>query len=90
VSAEKNQEQLLRPGEHAPASGVYQVVHRGHRATHDVLIIRGEELPACRVCHADVRFAIGVAVPHYTHDWDLTGPSLELIQSPRTRRSESA
>jgi hypothetical protein len=66
-------------------SGVYEAVHRGHREPHQVLIIRGEELPACRVCRGHVRFCLISAIDHLTHDWDLTGPSLQLITTPRSK-----
>ena len=79
MTPQEKHSQSFRPGEHAPISGVYQVVHRQHREPHEVLILRGEELPSCRICRADVRFVAVNPVPHYGHDWDLTGPDLELV-----------
>jgi hypothetical protein len=59
----------------APISGVYLVVHDLHRGSHEALIVRGEVLPACRVCRLDVRFRVVEAVSHLTHDWDFAGPA---------------
>jgi len=87
VPAEHASEQLYHPGEHAPVSGVYEVIHRVHRDAHQVLIIRGEELPPCRVCHGQVRFCLASAVDHLTHDWDLAGPTLQLVTAPRRAKA---
>jgi len=64
-----------RPGQMAPISGVYLVVHDLHRPPHDAMIVRGELLPACRVCKLDVRFRVVESVSHLTHDWDFAGPA---------------
>lgn len=64
----------------APISGVYTVVHDLHRAPHEALIVRGEVLPACRICKLDVRFRVVEAVSHLTHDWDFAG--LGTAQEP--------
>ncbi len=63
-----------RPGEMAPISGIYYVVHFRHRATHEVLAVRGEEFPPCRVCREAVRFSVAQVASHMTHDLDLSGP----------------
>lgn len=63
-----------KPGDKAPVSGIYVVTHAGHRPPHEVLIIRGEELPACRTCKLEVVFEVVRAVNHLTHDMDLAGP----------------
>jgi hypothetical protein len=59
----------------APVSGVYRVIHlTQHRPPHEALIIRGEELPACRTCGGNVRFEVTDALSHITHEWDFAGP----------------
>jgi hypothetical protein len=66
----------FKPGQLVPISGLYTVVHQNHRAEHEVLTIRGDEFPTCRVCKSDVRFYIKEVVPYITHDFDLAGPQL--------------
>jgi hypothetical protein len=72
----------------APISGVYIVVHELHRQPHEVLIVRGEVLPACRVCKLEVRFRVMEAVSHLTHDWDFAG--LAAAPSSHKRRHKAA
>lgn len=67
----------FKPGQTVPISGLYTVVHQDHRAQHEVLAIRGDEFPGCRVCKDAVRFYVSQVVPHITHDFDLTGPHLQ-------------
>jgi len=59
----------------APITGVYLVTHSlRHRESHEVVIIRGEPLPACRECKLNVGFEILRPISHITHDWDFSGP----------------
>ncbi len=67
---------VCHPGQCAPVSGIYRVIHNVHRAPHEVLILRGEELPMCRSCKLDVTFTLVEAVEHVTHDMDFAGPVL--------------
>ena len=66
--------QAYQPGQVVPTSGIYTAVHESHRPQHEVVAIRGEEFPACRLCKEEVRFYVATSVPHMTHDFDLTGP----------------
>ena len=68
-----------KPGQIVPISGIYGVIHNLHRSQHDVLAIRGEEFPLCRICKSEVRFHVVRPVPHMTHDFDLTGPASEVV-----------
>jgi hypothetical protein len=61
-----------------PISGIYTVTHVAHRTEHEVLAIRGEEFPLCRVCKANVSFYPTRPIAHMTHDFDLAGPKLQL------------
>ena len=63
-----------KPGQLVPVSGIYTAMHEMHRPEHEVVAIRGEEFPPCRVCKDEVRFYISTSVPHMMHDFDLTGP----------------
>lgn len=62
-------------------SGIYTAVHELHRQPHEVVAIRGEEFPPCRVCKDQVRFYIARPIPHMTHDFDLTGPTGRVINN---------
>lgn len=69
-----------------PISGVYTAIHIDHRAPHEVVAIRGEEFPVCRICKHEVRFYVTQLVPHMTHDFDLTGPQIRALK----RRAKAA
>jgi len=57
-------ENVFKPGEKAPQSGIYKVLHYQHRLYHEVTILAGQPLPACRRCGQDVRFLlVSAAVP---------------------------
>jgi hypothetical protein len=66
-----------KPGQLVPISGLYAVVHQNHRAEHEVVAIRGDEFPGCRVCKSEVRFYAAKVIPYITHDFDLAGPRLQ-------------
>ncbi len=70
-----------------PVSGIYRVLHDGHRADHEVLAIRGEEFPACRICKVEVKFQVSRVTPHVTHDFDLAGPD-GLPRKPRAKAAK--
>jgi hypothetical protein len=69
-----------RPGQLVPISGTYVADHQLHRQQHEVLAIRGEEFPPCRICKDEVRFYVSNPVPHMMHDFDLTGPEPRIIR----------
>jgi hypothetical protein len=51
-----------------------------HRDRHEVVIIRGEELPSCRTCKLNVWFEIVRPISHITHDWDFSGPANLVVR----------
>jgi len=51
-------EKVLKPGEKAPQSGIYKVLHYQHRLYHEVTVLAGQSLPSCRRCGKDVRFQL--------------------------------
>lgn len=79
-----------RPGQLVPISGVYAVVHNRHRPQHEVLAVRGDEFPACRICRTEVRFYVESIVPHMTHDFDLAGPKLRVLKGRAKAAGKSA
>jgi hypothetical protein len=73
----------LRPGDLAPITGVYLATHGvRHRDQHEVVIIRGEQLPSCRTCKQSVFFEVIRPVSHITHDWDFSGPFNLAVKRP--------
>ena len=75
------QKKRFRPGDLAPITGIYVVIHDlRHREPHEVVIIRGEQLPPCRTCKAEMCYEIVRAVSHVTHDWDFSGPNNLVIR----------
>jgi hypothetical protein len=65
----------LRPGDTAPESGVYRVIHASHRPEHLVTMIKGEHLPVCSQCNDGVRFELLEAAGTVHEDSDLSSPS---------------
>lgn len=82
----ERESRVYSPGERVAVSGIYTAVHREHRSPHEVVAIRGEEFPVCRVCTTEVRFHVARVLPHMTHDFDLTGPEPRALR----RRSKAA
>lgn len=49
-------EKTFSTGEAVPHSGIYQVIHEGHRLPHEVTLIAGEIFPRCSNCKDAVQF----------------------------------
>jgi len=47
---------LNSPGEHVCISGVYEVMHSGHRPPHEVWLWAEEKFPHCNQCGGNVIF----------------------------------
>lgn len=47
---------LLRPGQKAPTSGIYEVHHVDHGTSHQVTVLYDDVLPHCAICGDKVRF----------------------------------
>ncbi len=67
-------ENVLKPGDKAPQSGIYKVLHHQHRLSHDVTILAGQSLPACRRCGNDVRFQLVSSAAPVEQDPDFKLP----------------
>lgn len=73
---------LLKPGDRAPHSGVYQCVHKRHRAPHLITALKGEALPSCKGCGEQVRYRL-----HAKEDTAILArqvPSLLLVDPEKT------
>ncbi len=73
-------DRVLRPGFRVPYSGTYKVIHTRHRGDHFVTAIKGERFPYCRKCRDRVEFVLWAEADYVAHDWDFSGPSLELVK----------
>jgi hypothetical protein len=51
-------EQVYRPSQAVPVSGVYRVEHDAHRDAHEATLLEGESFPNCAVCGERVRFVL--------------------------------
>lgn len=51
-------EQAFKSGDEVPESGVYTVIHEGHRPSHAATIFKGERFPVCAHCGPLVRFVL--------------------------------
>jgi hypothetical protein len=70
-SSSAPEKKAFRPGETALVSGIYEVVHDGHRAAHTAVLLKDEIFPACRTCKDAVRFMLGRRADHVSGDIDL-------------------
>lgn len=64
-------EHVFKPGEKAPQSGIYKVLHYQHRLYHEVTVLAGQSLPSCRRCGKDVRFQLVSAATPVEDDADF-------------------
>ena len=51
-------------GEQIPTSGIYSVIHNGHRLPHEVTLLEGEIFPRCAKCGDLVEFELVLAVAY--------------------------
>jgi len=51
-------QQPFQAGESVPVSGVYRVIHAGHRPRHEVSMVVEETFPKCRTCGDAVRYEL--------------------------------
>ena len=51
-------EQIFKSGDEVPESGVYTVIHEGHRSSHAATAFKGERFPPCAQCGSQVRFML--------------------------------
>jgi hypothetical protein len=57
--------EVFKPGDTVPASGIYRVVHDVyHREEHEVTAVKGEPFPPCNHCGQHPRFTLVHAAHH--------------------------
>ena len=64
-----NQNDEFKPGDTAPVSGIYDVIHdtldgQEHTHSHQITAIRGKVFPPCRACQNWVRYRLHLAAEH--------------------------
>ena len=64
-------EQVFKPGDSAPESGVYTVRHRQHRENHSATVFKGERFPGCAQCGDEVRFVLSRRAARILEDTDF-------------------
>jgi YjzC-like protein len=64
-------ERIFKSGEEAPESGVYTVIHAGHRPEHSATIFKGERFPPCVQCGPQVRFRLTRPAALISEDFDF-------------------
>jgi len=52
-----------KTGDRAPETGIYNVIHDGHRLQHQVIIIRDEKVPRYAKCADAVFFELAYSAP---------------------------
>lgn len=76
ASPERRDERMaaeFKPGEQVPSSGVYRVLHQGHRDEHEATLREGEQFPTCTVCAQDVLFRLVQSAKLIDRDRDFVG-----------------
>jgi hypothetical protein len=62
----------FRPGDEAPDSGVYEVVHENCLSQELQMVLRaGQKFSDCQSCGSRVRYYLQRAVPHISQDRDF-------------------
>ncbi len=75
-------------GEPIVHTGIYRVLHRGHRATHKVVLLSGQNFPRCARCGQNVQFQLFQATPHIRNDRDFRVALYEIPHPPPAAEEE--
>jgi hypothetical protein len=66
---------FFKPGDSVRETGIYEVLHdRGHRATHEAVMLAKDVFPACDTCYEKVRFRLLRTAPYIFDDLDFEEP----------------
>jgi hypothetical protein len=59
IKIEKMANELYKPGDKVPYSGIYKVTHdKTHAQEHEITAVFGEHFPPCRGCGHGVKFVL--------------------------------
>ena len=64
-------EEVYRPGDPVPQTGVYRVKHNGHRAEHEATLLDEKQFPQCSRCGDKVRFQLVRSAVRISRDRDF-------------------
>lgn len=53
----------FRTGQKVPESGIYRVIHSGHRLPHEVTLLKDQQFPRCSKCSDSVEFQVVALAP---------------------------
>lgn len=68
----RSNDRRYRSGEVVRQSGIYEVLHdRGHRESHEVVMISSDRFPDCETCKDKVRFRLVRTAPYIFQDEDF-------------------
>src|SRR5882672_10049805 len=56
--SKRGQKLPFRTGEPIPESGIYRVIHEGHRLPHEVSLFSDQVFPRCAKCNDAVKFEL--------------------------------
>jgi len=65
-------EDVFKPGDSVPRSGIYKVMHYQHRMPHDTVVTDHHPFPMCRVCGARVRYKLARGAEPIEEDRDFS------------------
>ena len=82
-------EREYAPGEKVPRTGLYRVVHVGHRLTHKGMLKEGEKFPSCKHCDDGVRFFLYMRAPFLSSDYDFGGAAPKQVLPFRANKKQS-
>jgi len=80
-------EQHFQPGEVVPESGVYTVLHDGHRERHSATIFKGGRFPRCARCGTAVRFVLARSAALISEDTDFKPSSAKAEERHDVKRA---
>lgn len=77
---------ISRVGEPIIHTGIYRVLHAGHRVSHFVILMAGQDFPRCARCGEQVEFQLVEATTDLQHDRDF---SVHLYEIPHPAGDEA-
>ena len=81
----KRSKRKFRVAETIPITGIYEVVHLAHRASHQATLLKGEKFPPCNKCGDEVSFELVREVFVINDDFKV-----RLYQIPHPKEEEQA